>query len=206
MTVRDEQREQRRMQIMQKALALFVKKGYSETRIGDIAKAAEMSVGLMFHYFESKEQLYTALIEFGAAGTNAPREMNFNDPLDYFRTFLNTLFGYAREQPWVFDLFVLMAQARRSDGIPARAKELAMSVSQVEQSAEIIRAGQRYGFFREGDPDALSFTFWGSVQGVMEQLAVSSGEQPLPDAQWLLDIIRGDRDAEELPKRKEEEQ
>jgi len=194
MPTRDEQKEQRRQLIIFKALELFAKKGYSDTKIGDIAKAANMSVGLMFHYFESKEQLYEELVRMGVEGTNQPMEMNFSNPLDYFTGFLKAMFSYAKEQPWVFYMFVLMAQARRSDGVPAHIKELAMSVNQIEQSAEIIAAGQQYGYFREGDPYALSFAFWSSVQGVMEQIAVTpemlSGEKELPEAEWIIDIIR----------------
>lgn len=195
MTARDEQKEQRRQLIIFKALELFAKKGYSDTKIGDIAKAADMSVGLMFHYFESKEQLYEALVRMGVEGTNAPVEMNFTNPLDYFSGFLSAMFQYAKEQPWVFYMFVLMAQARRSDAIPTHIRELAMSVNQIEQSAEIIAAGQQYGYFRQGDPYTLAFTFWSCVQGVMEQLAVSpemlAEDRELPDAEWILDIIRG---------------
>ncbi|MDE7278707.1 MAG: TetR/AcrR family transcriptional regulator [Oscillospiraceae bacterium] len=191
---RNEQKEQRRQIIIMKALELFAKRGYSDTKIGDIAKAADMSVGLMFHYFESKEQLYGELVKMGAEGTNVPQEMDFENPLDFFRTFLDALFTYAKEQPWVFYMFVLMSQARRSEGIPNHIREIALNVNQVEQSAEIIKAGQQYGCFREGDPYALSFAFWSSVQGLMEQLAVSpeilkNGQ--LPETDWIIDIIRG---------------
>lgn len=194
MSTRDEQKEQRRQLIISKALELFARKGYSDTKIGDIAKAADMSVGLMFHYFESKEQLYEELVRMGAEGTNTPLDMNFEDPLDYFSGFLKILFQYAKEQPWVFYMFVLMSQARRSDGIPPHIREIAMSVNQVEQSAEIIAAGQQFGYFREGDPYSLSFAFWSSVQGIMEQLAVypeliEKGQ--LPETDWIIDIIRG---------------
>lgn len=193
MPTREEQKKQRRRLIISKALELFVKKGYSETKIGDIAKAADMSVGLMFHYFESKEQLYEELVQMGADGTNIPQQMNFENPLDFFEGFLNALFTYAKEQPWVFYMFVLMSQARRSEGIPSHIREIAMGVNQVEQSAEIIKEGQQYGYFKEGDPYTLSFTFWSSVQGIMEQLAVSpemieNGQ--FPETDWIMDIIR----------------
>ena len=194
MLTREEQKEQRKQLIIFKALELFARKGYSDTKIGDIAKAANMSVGLMFHYFESKEQLYEALVRMGAQGTNVPLDMDFENPLDYFSGFLKTLFQYAKEQPWVFYMFVLMSQARRSDGIPPHIKEIAMSVNQVEQSAEIIAAGQQYGYFREGDPYSLSFAFWSSVQGIMEQLAVSPElieKGQLPETDWIIDIVRG---------------
>lgn len=195
MPTRDQQKEHRRQLIIFRALELFAKKGYSDTKIGDIAKAADMSVGLMFHYFESKEQLYEELVRMGVEGTNYPAQMNFGNPLDYFSGFLSAMFDYAKQQPWVFYMFVLISQARRSDGIPRHIKELAMSVNQIEQSAQIIAAGQQYGYFRKGDPYALSFAFWSSVQGIMEEIAASaemmSGEKELPDAEWIIDIIRG---------------
>lgn len=191
---REEQKEQRRQIIIANALELFVKKGYSETKIGDIAKASNMSVGLMFHYFESKEQLYAELVKMGVEGANAPGDMNFQNPLDYFKGFLDELFQYALNKRWVLYMFVLMSQARRSDGVPKHIRELACTVNQIEQSAEIIEAGQKYGYFREGNPMALAFAFWSSVQGVMEQLAVSpelieNGD--IPQTEWFIDIIRG---------------
>lgn len=191
---REEQKEQRRQIIIANALELFVKKGYSETKIGDIAKASNMSVGLMFHYFESKEQLYAELVKMGVEGANAPGDMNFQNPLDYFKGFLDELFQYALNKRWVLYMFVLMSQARRSDGVPKHIRELACTVNQIEQSTEIIEAGQKYGYFREGNPMALAFTFWSSVQGVMEQLAVSpelieNGD--IPQTEWFIDIIRG---------------
>lgn len=196
MSLRDEQKEQRRQLIIDKAIELFAKKGYADTKIGDIAKAADMSVGLMFHYFESKEKLFEELVRYGAQATNTPREMNFENPLDYFEGFLKVLFRYAKEQPRVMYLFVIMSQIRRGEGIPQHIREIAGSVDQIAQSAEVIEAGQRYGYFRSGDPYLLSFTFWSSVQGVMELLAsepelVESGR--FPETEWIIDIIRGNK-------------
>lgn len=192
---REEQKQQRRMLILMKALELFVKKGYTETKISDIAAAADMSAGLMFHYFESKEQLYEELVRMGAEGANFPMAMNYDNPLQFFEGFLHSLFDYARQQPWVFYMFVLMAQARRSDSTPPRVKQLAMSVNQVTLSARIIAMGQKTGHIRPGDPEALSLAFWSSVQGVMEQIAaqpelLADGGEKLPDPAWLVDIIR----------------
>ncbi len=189
LTTRNEQKEKRRQLILWKALELFVKNGYAETKINDIARAADMSVGLLFHYFESKEQLYEELIRMGVEGTKEPQKMEFSNPLEFFTGFLDALFLFSSQQPWVFLLFVLMAQTRRSDGVPAHIKALAMEVDQMEQSAEIIRKGQSEGVFRDGDPYALSAAFWCSVQGIMEQLAVTP-DMPLPETEWLIDIIR----------------
>ncbi len=196
MTFRDEQKDQRRELIIDKAIELFAKKGYAETKIGDIAKAADMSVGLMFHYFESKEKLFEEIVRYGANATNTPREMNFENPLDYFEGFLKMLFHYVKEQPRIMYLFVIMGRMQHGEGITPHIKEIAESVNQIEQSAEVIAAGQQYGYFREGDPYLLAFTFWSSVQGVMERLAaapemVENGR--LPETDWIIDIIRGNK-------------
>ncbi len=196
MTFRDEQKEQRRALIIDKAIELFAKKGYAETKIGDIAKAADMSVGLMFHYFESKEKLFEEIVRYGANATNTPKEMNFENPLDYFEGFLKMLFHCVKEQPRIMYLFVIMGRMQHGEGITPHIKEIAGSVDQIEQSAEVIAAGQQYGYFREGDPYLLAFTFWSSVQGVMEMLAAApemAENGRLPETDWIIDIIRGNR-------------
>lgn len=196
MTIRDEQKEQRRVLIFDKAIELFAKKGYAETKIGDIAKAADMSVGLMFHYFESKEKLFEEIVRYGANATNTPREMNFENPLDYFEGFLKVMFQYAKEQPRTMYLFVIMGRIQRGEGIPQHIKEIAESVDQIEQSAEVIAAGQQYGYFRKGDPYLLAFTFWSSIQGIMERLAAApemAENDRFPETDWIIDILRGSR-------------
>ncbi len=196
MSIRDEQKEQRRALIIDKAIELFAKKGYLDTKIGDIAKAADMSVGLMFHYFESKEKLFEEIVRYGTNATNTPREMNFENPLDYFEGFLKVLLQYVKEHPQTMYLFVIIGRIQHSEGVPPHIKEIAAGVDQIKQSAEVIAAGQEYGYFREGDPYLRAFTFWSSIQGIMERLAsapelAESGR--LPETDWIIDIIRGDK-------------
>ena len=178
----------RQKQIMFKALELFVTKGYTETKISDIAEGLGISVGLLFHYYESKESMYKALVAMGVENTKRPESIEFDDPLDYFTQFIDGLFAMAKAQPWVFQMFVLMSQARRL-GIPEEIRQLALSVDQIEFSAEIIRKGQEQGCIKDGDPIALSFAFWCSIQGIMEQHIITP-EYPLPKAEWITDILR----------------
>lgn len=59
-----EEIRQRSMEaIKQNALELFGRKGYFNTSISDIAKAAGVSKGLMYNYFESKDALLAAIIQ-----------------------------------------------------------------------------------------------------------------------------------------------
>ncbi len=57
------QAEERRLQILDAALEVFAEKSYRGTSIKDIAAAAGMSQGLMYHYFTGKEELLKATID-----------------------------------------------------------------------------------------------------------------------------------------------
>ena len=189
---RKEQKEERKQTILMTALKLFVERGYYDTKITDIAEAVPMSTGLLFHYFESKEELYTELVKMGAQATASfGNQENSNTEITpdiYFTKFLEGFFAYSKAQPWVFNMFVLMGQARRS-GMPEEARKLALSVSAIDSSAKMIEAGQKMGVFREGDAKLLSTCFWATVQGIMEEMAVNK-ELAAPDPEWIVAILK----------------
>jgi AcrR family transcriptional regulator len=55
--------EDRRAQIIDAALHVFSQKGFERTTNKDIAQEAGITPGLIYHYFESKEELLKAAIE-----------------------------------------------------------------------------------------------------------------------------------------------
>lgn len=189
MPTRQEQKEQRRKEILYTALDLFVKKGYAATKITDIAKEASMSVGLLFHYFESKEKLYEELVKMGLQGTTYPGAQSYEHAIDFFEQFAEQLFAYMKQQPYIAKMFVLMADAQQSAGIPESIREIAMQVNTIEQFVSIVEWGQKEGSIRQGNPLTLSNAFWCSIQGIAEQYAVHP-EIGLPEAEWIVDIVR----------------
>ena len=185
---RKEQKEERRKAILMTALTLFVERGYYDTKIADIAAAVPMSTGLMFHYFESKEELLVELVKMGAASTKAA-ECPEGVPADMFLLgFLKQLFSFAKDQPWVFNMFVLMSQARRN-GMPEEARKIALSVDSISSTAELIRKGQKAGVFHKGDAKLMSRCFWASVQGIMEEMSMDK-DMAVPDAEWIVGMLK----------------
>ena len=189
METRKEQKERRRQEIIYAALELFVSKGYAATKVTDIAKRVNMSTGLLFHYFESKEKLYEELVRMGLEGTAYPAEQTCEHAIDFFVQFTSQLFAYMQQQPVMAKMFVLMAEAQRNEGTPAHIREIAMQVNTIEQFVPIIEWGQREGNIRDGEPKVLSNAFWCSIQGIAERYATNR-EIALPQAEWLVDIVR----------------
>lgn len=189
MPTREEQKEQRRMEIIIAALHLFETRGYAATKVSDIAERVEMSVGLLFHYFESKEKLYEEIIKIGLQGTKQSMQYEAKDPLEFFEDALNQILKAIKENQMVAAMFVVMADATRNSATPEHIREIAMQVNNIDRSVEIIERGQSMGVIRPGNPYALSNLFWCTIQGVAEQ-AANRPEIPLPEVEWILDIIR----------------
>ena len=187
---RKEQKEERRKKILMTALTLFVEQGYYDTKITDIAAAVPMSTGLMFHYFASKEELLLELVKMGVEGTRVVEGQTDVPPEIYFTGFLNQLFSYAKQQPWVFNMFVLMGQVRRV-GMPEDARKLALSVDAIDTTAEMIKKGQKSGVFRKGDAKLMSRCFWASVQGIMEEMAMDK-DMKVPDPEWIVAMLKAE--------------
>ena len=58
-----EEAEQTRQDLLDAALTVFSQKGYTATRLEDVARAAGVTRGAIYHHFGSKAERYSALIE-----------------------------------------------------------------------------------------------------------------------------------------------
>src|SRR5687768_17791719 len=59
--------DERRKQLVELGLEWFGAKAYDEVSIDDIAEAAGISKGLLYHYFPTKRAFYTACVGEAAA-------------------------------------------------------------------------------------------------------------------------------------------
>lgn len=70
-----EEAAQTRQDILEAALTVFSQKGYDATRLADIADAASVTRGAIYHHFDNKAKLYTALIaEAATMGSDAVQQ------------------------------------------------------------------------------------------------------------------------------------
>lgn len=119
----EEMREQSRRQILNAALELFATSGYHTTSVEAVARRAKVSKGLIYNYFESKEQLLEAII----MGTMAhiAEEMvplaQEPDPRVRVRTFVDSMFAMVKESGRFWSLyFSLLLQPSIPDELRLR--------------------------------------------------------------------------------------
>ncbi|MCU0898117.1 MAG: TetR/AcrR family transcriptional regulator [Burkholderiales bacterium] len=61
----ERRKESRPAELMEAALDLFAEKGYAATRLEDVAQRAGVSKGTLYLYFDSKEELFKAVVRQG---------------------------------------------------------------------------------------------------------------------------------------------
>lgn len=62
--------------IIRTARKMFAKKGVTETTMDDIAKEARIGKGTIYHYFDSKEELFCAILDLDFAEAKGELEKN----------------------------------------------------------------------------------------------------------------------------------
>lgn len=91
---RRRRKEARPQELTAAALALFVEKGFSATRLDEIAAHAGVSKGTLYLYFDSKEALFKAVIAEGVVPAieagEAMLAQSADDPVSLLRAFLQT--------------------------------------------------------------------------------------------------------------------
>ena len=188
---RKEQKEARKWQIIQATLDLFVERGYYGTKTSQISKRADISEGLLFHYFPTKEILLEELINIGLEGMRMPMQIEAENGLDFFSQFTTMLFLQVEKNPFIAKMFVFMGHVVRAEEIPERLRNLAASVDTITYSQGRVEEGQRDGSIRRGDAMALSNMYWCAVHGMMEQYALHP-EIPLPEADWIVAMLNSE--------------
>ncbi len=189
MTNREAQKEKRRQDILRAGLKLFACKGYDATKITDIAEEAGMSLGLLYHYFESIEVLHEELIAIALTGRTGQYFPQYDNPLDYFVKSAGHIFDVVRSDHSTAEYFVLMNQAQRNPNLPAHIKEKLEQNDTITKSIRMIEEGQQQGIIRKGNPLALTMAFWLSVEAYVEMIALNP-EMPFPETDWFVDILR----------------
>ncbi|WP_422106592.1 TetR/AcrR family transcriptional regulator [Winogradskyella sp.] len=108
----DAHRAARHNEILLIALRLFAAKGYFNTSINDIAKAAQISKGLLYSYFDNKEQLLNAAIQYAlteATRLNTEQDMGGSDPKEKFSKTIDTFFVMLTDKKELWSLIVSLA-------------------------------------------------------------------------------------------------
>ena len=152
-------RDQRQQELRRSAIQMFSQKGFASAKISDITSHANLSHGLFYHYFTSKEELYIEVIQeilqdfIDIVAEADELQKSALGKMEWLTDISHT--GSIREGVY---RHILILQALYSDHLsePIKLEIVGLYKKAVDGIAAIIREGQEEGHFIEGDPEELA--------------------------------------------------
>lgn len=168
--------ETRRRQIIEAAVSCFSKKGFHQTTMQDICKAAGLSPGAVYNYFRSKEDIVATCAEVSQQRNeeifvNAAAEGR--DTMSIFDAVMSAFFSLAKQegiaQALKFDL-EMWAESTRNERV---ADILQINKDALmRQIVNAVKRGQSEGIFSsELDSEATAQVLFSLYLGLEVQMA-----------------------------------
>jgi len=158
--LREKQKADRTLRILEAASRLFREQGYGAIRIEDIAHAAEVSVGTLYNYFTNKGDLLLAIVSMEVEEVLESGKAIVADPPADIARALGGLLGiyfdhslyYLSKEMWR----TAMAISIEAPGTPFSARYTELDSLLAAQVCDLITELQRKGYARTDiDADAV---------------------------------------------------
>lgn len=171
----------RRLDILAAAEREFAAAGLAGARIERIAERAGVNKQLLFHYFQSKTGLFTAVLH-AVLARHEPAETGSDDPASALRRYLGALELLARSTPGL----VAVLTADR-EAIPPEVALVAQEWMTRTRSriAVALEDGQRRGYYRDDiDPEHVARL------GVAAALGVGAFADPSAGTASMINVLQ----------------
>jgi TetR/AcrR family transcriptional regulator, fatty acid metabolism regulator protein len=187
--------EDKRRLILDAAVRVFARKGFHASRVGDIAEEAGVAHGLLYHYFESKDQVLEAVFQenWSVLVSRLGSVEETNEPaVDQLRHVAAIVLRTWLHLPDV--VRVLVREFGRSPELVARVGELEQPIDVIER---VIARGIERGEFRPDlEPRVAATVVYGSIDELLTAWVLGrlpAGEEDVAAAERaLLEIsLRG---------------
>jgi AcrR family transcriptional regulator len=167
----------KRRQILDAAIRVFATRGFHACRVSDVADEAGVAYGLVYHYFDSKEEILNTLFAErwqimldAIAEIDRQQEIPARDKLYLVASFI--IDSYRHEPELMKVIIVEVTRAANSFG----RDHLAKIREAYEMIGQIVEHAQRDGVFKqEISPDFAALMFYGAIEQLL------SG--------WIFDLI-----------------
>ena len=161
-------REERKSQIMEAAMKVITRKGFSNARMDDIVKEAGLSKGAIYHHYQGKKDIFLALIGHWETHTfpnfysKNGKERSADETL---KDFANEVIKVFKNRAYVFQAEVeFWALANQDNEIRNRSQELYEKIINLFEL--VIKKGIREKDFMQVDTRITAIYILSVFQGI----------------------------------------
>ena len=158
----------KRRLILDAAVRVFARQGFHTCRVSDIADEAGVAYGLVYHYFQSKDEVLDTLflerweLMLGAIDEIDSQPLAAREKLEAIASFIVESYRHDRELMKV--IIVEVTRAANTFG-QTHLAEIRKAYNRI---ADIVEAAQADGSFRPGvTPQFAAMAFYGAIEQVL---------------------------------------
>ena len=164
-------KDKRREKLLSYALKAFAIEGYDHTAIDDITKPAKCSHGLFYHYFDSKESVFSKLIDEFLTGPNAvpvkgALNLGGSAGLDVLFSYAGDLAGKGTKEFYIAKITLELKDATDLDD---KAKRFAKENDIEKALLTLVKQGQDEGTVIAGDPKEITLAMLDLARGAISR-------------------------------------
>ncbi|MGQ0430836.1 MAG: TetR/AcrR family transcriptional regulator [Microthrixaceae bacterium] len=187
---------ERKQQLLDRAAELFAERGYAETRVIDIVRAAGVAKGLFYWYFDNKEAVFKELAESIRLQLRRQQGAVLDPaalPLVNLHRGTEASVLFMAEHAHFFSL--LEVEGRNFTDVLRQGTR-----QHIDDMVRIIEAGQVNGTIREDDPELLALGVVGCVGHYSHFHRTGRITLPLPElaafvARYVVHSVAADEQA-----------
>jgi len=162
-------KENSKNQILDSALKVFVKKGYSKTTMDDIVVNSGMSKGAIYHHYSSKKDLFLSLIEYWEHyffNNIFDKDIEKSKADDLLREIAKDVVDAFKNRKYVF-LAELEFWSLANHDEEIRKKTKSLYVRLLSMFRKIISKGIKSGQYKKINVDVAAISVMTALQGVI---------------------------------------
>jgi AcrR family transcriptional regulator len=187
-------KDERREQILAAALKLFASKGLAATRMSDLSKSTGISQGLVYHYYRSKEELFTNLVETAIEKMNTAAINLEKLPISAKEKIIlaiDTLLKGFTENANTSDYYFLITQTALSDAFPQEAKDIIRLKNNIKYDVmkRIFKQGQHEETVKNHAVSEMATLFFSTMNGLALNKAIHGAKFSMPDKNIILGMF-----------------
>ncbi|WP_227793224.1 TetR/AcrR family transcriptional regulator [Paenibacillus guangzhouensis] len=169
----EEIRKQRKQEILQAAMHVYVEKGYAASEVGAIADRAGLAHGLVFYYFKNKKTLFRELYEMLMEESRRFTQTYFEQEgpvLELFQHYARIVCEQVLDRPAVSRFFGRISLDLHHLYTPDEISPFDWVKNFMRPMTRMLVMGMEQGMVPAGDANLMAMQFWGSVSQGMNYL------------------------------------
>lgn len=183
--------DERKQEIIDAAIRVFARKGYEKTSISDIAKEINVSQGLCYRYFQSKEEMYDAAIDEYAEYIASENMKKYGLPGNSLKEHIRMMTGKVsdlsaveKNQADLYEFFHKQGNQKLHDQLFFKVAE-----KLVPHVTRAIKEGKERGETKISDPETAAYFFIYGQLGILISKDIKEEDKIEKIQAGLIDLL-----------------